>query len=141
MKGDQPEAKADERRVAARNHPALATRHRLRAFTLIELLVVIAIIAILAAMLLPALSSAKEKGKRTVCANNLRQIGIGMTVYTHDGSDKLIPAHRQSNGSYVQLTVDPPDISLAAAVGLRINSNSASIWRCASLGYAPGRCR
>src|ERR1051325_2216303 len=62
-----------------------------RAFTLIELLVVIAIIALLAAILFPVFSRARENARKSSCLNNLKQIGIGIAQYTQD-YDELYPS-------------------------------------------------
>jgi prepilin-type N-terminal cleavage/methylation domain-containing protein/prepilin-type processing-associated H-X9-DG protein len=86
-------------------HPGLTDRRRRAAgddaFTLIELLVVIAIIAILAAMLLPALAKAKAKANQAYCLNNQRQIGIGILMYKDDNNE-IMPGDASKSAGWHQ---------------------------------------
>ena len=70
-----------------------------KAFTIIELLVVIAIIAILAAILFPVFARARENARRASCMSNLKQIGLGIMMYSQDYDEKLPPTYNYYNGS------------------------------------------
>src|SRR5438034_8940600 len=69
------------------------------AFTLIELLVVIAIIAILAAILFPVFAQAREQARKTTCLSNLKQLGLGMTMYATDYDDQAVPWNLRLNNN------------------------------------------
>ena len=127
-----------------------------RGFTLIELLVVIAIIAILAAMLLPALSKAKDHAKSIQCVNNTRQLGLACMMYANDNQDYLTPINKlayQAPGwstnwwffllepylTKVTQTNTIPVWRCPAVLDADIDTSPGTItfWGCAWQGYGP----
>lgn len=97
------------------------------AFTLIELLVVIAIIALLAAMMMPAVSRAKESGRSAACISNLRQIGVALQLYVDSNNNRLPNMRDKLIG-----TNPPPDELPGMEVVLKDELGSTSVLRCPS---------
>lgn len=120
-----------------------AERQSSDAFTLIELLVVVAIIAILAALLLPALSAAKERGKRAVCSSNLRQIGLAFVMYADDFNGWYPASDWVAVGTFHDIEAGNPvktirDTLVRYIGGTRYEGNQGRVLWCPNIPLTQG---
>lgn len=97
------------------------------AFTLAELLVVIGVVALLVVLMVPAMAGTADRSKRARCQSNLRQIGVGVTMYAGNNNGRIFSSH-VSGPNYVQIALAPPVVSAANSAGLRLETNG--VWTC-----------
>ncbi|HEX2951604.1 MAG TPA: DUF1559 domain-containing protein, partial [Armatimonadota bacterium] len=102
-------------------------------FTLIDLLVVIAIIAILAAILFPVFAKAREKARQTQCLNNLKQIGMGIQMYTQENDEKFPVAFTEPSGNANGIYDDGTDaLQWRTDIGSYVSAEK--VFKCPSVG-------